>query len=222
MEVKDEVLAETEEQQQNAENTTDNSNTRKDPRNREGFTPAEDGLITWFFFNEPITNYKKITQILFDKPFSVLAQRFQEIINSPELLQRVKKEINNDIINFKPTTSTIFEDYYYLKAKEILKPKESDEIFYSYPFFFHPSRNSTFLKSADERLAKKFITNSEDAKAVIDQFRQKIREEIGDMPLEAFPGGFEDPVAEVSKYLGEAAAPDPEPVLESIDFNVKE
>ena len=193
------------------------SKTRRDPRQREGFTSVEDAIISWFYFCEQFTDTKKLQQYIQNLPISTTTARFIEILNSPELIQRTRKELKDDILGYKPATPTLFEEYYLIRAIELLKPKDFDEILVKFPQFFHPSRTPSSLRQMEERLKKKGIINSELAQVQIDQFMSEVRSKIGETPLLPFPGDYEDPVAEVEKLMGDSDEMDGEQMLPSLD-----
>lgn len=167
----------------------------KEPNTRLSLSADDDSLIVWFFYCCQYSDKSILTQSL----KITLAQaydRFIEIQNSKELMQRCLDHMKNDILGYKPPPFSRGDLYYYSKIKKSLNILDQNQIMEKFPLLFHPA-----ITPAE--MHKKTITARDSSNLSIDSYIQEINESVAGHELVPFPGDFEDPIDVVRKQMNQ-------------------
>ena len=139
--------------------------------------------------------------MLSNKRTDAIVSRFNEIINSPELIQRVNAECRNDIIGYKSIPWTRHENLSLIRLFQNNRKCMLAQLLLKFPMLFHPSRTASSLNAAFVRLKTKDHDTISEQHNQFKQSVDKIRDECKGLKLLPFPGGFEDPKEEVERCL---------------------
>lgn len=159
-----------------------------------GWTPAEDANLIWLLMSCPFTDHSKPIVSYF--PFRAIQeifQRYNEILESKELSQRVIKEANGDILTYKPIPWTKSEFCSLARLSDLNGKCLPSQFLASFPSLFHPARYAGSLLSTYNRLRNHGQNSYSIQNQIFQEFRSQIQKEIQGIKLESFPSLSEDP-----------------------------
>lgn len=148
-----------------------------DPRQK-NTSASDDVNIVWFFLCCPFSEWKSSLPMLHKKSLKEAEERFIEIIQSPELTQRVNEECKGDIISYKIAHWSKQETFDLVRLTHINHRINGAELLESFPDLFHPCRTPNSISATSIRL------RSRDHLSVTQQY-SKYREYIASVHAEA-------------------------------------
>ena len=185
------------------------------------WTASEDSLIVWLLLVTPFSEFPRVLSIireLQNKRTELFVQRFLEVIRSPELTQRAVAECKPDVICCRTAAWEKREHLSLLRLIHNNNRKCQQHVFLTrYPALFHPSRTAAALTAMAGRLKTK-EGSYESGIAQFREFVKKVSDEAAGKELLPFPGGYEDPVAEVQRILDSEEGPKEEEVKKDEDL----
>lgn len=174
-----------------------------DPRGIK-WTPSDDAFVVWLLLCCPFSEFQRSIPMLSNKRPETIVGRFLEIINNPELVQRVNSECKNDVIGYKPIPWTKHETLSLIRLVHNNKKCYQIQFLLKFPMLFHPSRTASSLNATFVRLKQKDHNTLSDQLSQFHSAVEKIREECKNLELLPFPGDKEiqdDPKSAIEKLL---------------------
>lgn len=174
-----------------------------DPRTIK-WTSADDALVVWLLLCCPFSEFQRGVVMLSNKRTEAIVSRFLEIINSPELIQRVNTESKYDIIGYKPIPWTKHETLSLIRLVHNNKKCNQLQFLLKFPMLFHPSRTASSLNATYVRLKTKDHNSISDQLSQFNAAVEKIHEECKSLELLPFPGEEDvqaDPKGAIEKLL---------------------
>lgn len=167
------------------------------------WSAADDALVVWLVLCSPFSEFKRVVSSIHElqtKRLESIIPRFFEIMDDPELVQRVNTECKGDIIGYRAATWARHEQLSLLRLVRNNK-KCSQQVFLTkFPMLFHPSRSAASLNATYMRLRGK-EGSFDNQLSQFESYCKGILTEVEGKELLPFPGGFADPVAEIEKVL---------------------
>ncbi|KAH0786765.1 FHA domain containing protein [Histomonas meleagridis] len=152
------------------------------------WTAQDDATVVWLLLCCPFSEFQRLLPTLQNKKVSSIGERFLEIINSEELLQRVCMTTHNDIIAYKAAPWTLLEQLSLVRLIHNNKKCNQVQFLSKFPMLFHPSRTASSLNAANVRLNSKDQASLEYQLNSFREYCKNIHNEVADMELLPFPG----------------------------------
>lgn len=168
------------------------------------WTPQDDALVVWLLLCCPFSEIQRPLQMLQNKRPEAIVSRFNEIINNPDLIQRVNSECRNDIIGYKAAPWTKHETLSLIRLVHNNRKCNHLQFLLKFPMLFHPSRTASSLNATNVRLKSKDHSTLSDQLLQFNAAVDKIHEECKDLELLPFPGEEdfqEDPKTVIEKLI---------------------
>lgn len=167
------------------------------------WSATDDAVVVWLMLCSPFSEFKRVVASLHElqnKRLESIIPRFLEIMDNPELVQRVNAECKGDIIGYRSATWTRHEQLSLLRLVRNNKKCSQQAFLTKFPTLFHPARSSATLNATYARLRGK-EGSFDNQLAQFESYCKAIHTEVEGKELLPFPGGFADPVAEVESVL---------------------
>lgn len=179
------------------------------------WTAIDDTFVVWLVLCSPFSEFKRVfssIQELQSKKLETIIPRFLEIMDSPELIDRVNTECKGDIVSYRTATWARHEQLSLLRLVRNNK-KCSPQVFLSkFSTLFHPCRSSSALMTSMRLHTKE--GSFENQLAQFKEYCDAIHKEVEGKELLPFPGSCANPVSEVERVLEQEKLDADVPALE--------
>lgn len=184
------------------------------------WTGSEDAQLVWLLLVSPFSEFPRVLSLVRElqgKKPETFVSRFLEVLHNPELTQRAVSQCKPDVLCCRTAAWEKHEQLSLLRLAHNNKKCPLQVFMQRYPALFHPSRTSASLIATSGRLKDK----DGSYESLISQFKEyvrKVSEEAQGKDLLPFPGGYDDPVAEIQKILDSEEGPKQEEIKKDEDM----